>query len=127
MAEHCRQAPVVRQAGVGLLHSLSPAQARQVWVAPLQIGVVPEQSALARQDTQVPVVVRQRVVVPPHAEVLVLEHWRQAPLAWQAGVAPLQSASPAQARQRWVVVLQTGVVPLHCAFETQGTQVPVVV
>jgi hypothetical protein len=38
-------------------HSASPAQARQVCVAPLQIGVVPEQSPLARQVTQVPVVV----------------------------------------------------------------------
>jgi hypothetical protein len=35
--------------------------------------------------------------------------------------------SPAQARQVWVVVLHTGVVPPHCAFDVQGTQVPVLV
>ena len=35
--------------------------------------------------------------------------------------------SPAHARQVWVVVLQTGVVPPHWAFETHGTQAPVVV
>ena len=33
----------------------------------------------------------------------------------------------AHARQAWVAVLQTGAVPPHCAFEVQGTQVPLVV
>jgi hypothetical protein len=42
-------------------------------------------------------------------------------------VAPPHSVSPAQARQACVVVLHTGAVPLQVAFETQGTQVPVVV
>ena len=51
------------------------------------------------------------------------EHWRHAPLAWQAGVAPPHSLSLPQARQAWVVVLQTGVLPLHWAFEVHGTQV----
>jgi hypothetical protein len=42
-------------------------------------------------------------------------------------VAPGHSESPAHARQAWAVVLHTGVEPPHCAFEVQGTQLPVVV
>ena len=59
------------------------------------------------------------------ALALLAEHWPQAPEDWQAGAAPPHSPSLAQARQTWVVVLQTGVVAPHCAFEVQGTQVPV--
>jgi hypothetical protein len=62
-------------------------------------------------------------VVPPHALLLVAEHWPQAPPGWQAGVAPPQSPSAAHARQRCVAVLQTGVVPPHWAFATQATHV----
>jgi hypothetical protein len=58
---------------------------------------------------------------------LLAEHWPQAPDDSQAGVAPPHSPSLAQARQRCVAVLQTGVVVPHCAFDVQGTQVPVVV
>jgi hypothetical protein len=104
--------------------STSPAQARHACVAPLQIGVVPAQSALARHDTQVALVVKHRGVPPVQLVVLVAEHWPQAPPGWQAGVAPPQSLSPAQARQVCVAALQTGVAPPHWAFETQGTQVP---
>ena len=64
-------------------------------------------------------------MVPPHALLLVAEHWPQAPLASQAGVAPPHSPSPAQARQTCVVVLQTGVVPPQFAFDVHGTHVAV--
>jgi hypothetical protein len=61
------------------------------------------------------------------ALALLAEHWPQAPDDSQAGVAPPHSPSLAQARQTCVVVLHTGVVTPHCAFDVQGTQVPVVV
>ena len=38
-------------------HSLSPPQARHVWLAVLHTGVAPEQSLFTRHVTQVPVVV----------------------------------------------------------------------
>ena len=108
-------------------HCASLEQAPQTCVVPLQIGVVPEQSALLRQLTQVPLPVKQNGVVPVQALALVAEHWPQAPDDWQAGVAPPHSPSPLQARQAWVAVLHTGAVPLHWAFDTQGTHVPVAV
>jgi hypothetical protein len=60
---------------------VSPAQARHTCVAVLQTGVVPEQLAFDRHDTQVPVVVKQRGVAPAQAVVLVAEHCPHAPLA----------------------------------------------
>jgi hypothetical protein len=54
LAEHWPQAPEPWQAGVAPPHSPSPVHARQVWKARSHTGVVPEQSALARQRTQVP-------------------------------------------------------------------------
>jgi hypothetical protein len=54
LAEHWPQDPELWQAGVAPPHSLSPAQARQVWKAMSQTGAAPEQSASARQRTQVP-------------------------------------------------------------------------
>jgi hypothetical protein len=53
-AEHWPHEPEPWQAGVAPWHSLSPVQARQVWKATSQTGVEPEQSASARQRTQVP-------------------------------------------------------------------------
>ena len=53
-AEHWPHAPDDSQAGAAPPHSLSPEQARQVWKAKSQTGAVPEQSASARQRTQVP-------------------------------------------------------------------------
>jgi hypothetical protein len=76
------------------------------------------------QGTQVPVVVRQTGVAPPHRDTLVAEHCSHAPEGWQAGVAPPQSPSAAHDRQAWVAVLQTGVVPPHWALDVHGTQVP---
>jgi len=54
VAEHWPQAPDGWQAGVAPPHSPSPAQARQVWVATLQIGVVLPHSAFDRHGTQTP-------------------------------------------------------------------------
>jgi hypothetical protein len=124
VAEHWPQAPEDSQAGVEPPHSLSPAQARQTWVAVLQTGLVPPHSALLMQLTQVPLGTSQAGVVPVHLVVLVAEQIPQAPEAWQAGVAPLQSASPAQPRQVWLLPSQTGVVPEQSAFARQRTQVP---
>jgi hypothetical protein len=123
-AEHWPQAPPGWQAGVMPPHSLSPAQARHARNAGSQMGVAPEQSASARQPTQVPFVVWQTGVAPVHWLTLPSEHWPQAPVVWHAGVAPPQSTSPAHARQTWIVVLQTGTVPPQCALDVHGTQTP---
>jgi len=66
VAEHWPQAPDAWQAGVAPLQSLSPPQARQAWVPPSQIGVVPPQFAFVRQATQTlgDALVRQYGVAP---------------------------------------------------------------
>ena len=112
---------------------------------PSQIGVAPEQSALATQRTQVPEPTSQTGVAPVHATALPAEHWPHRPLDWQAGVAPPHSLSPPQARQvrnagsqigvvppqsaltrhptqAFVLVLQTGVTPEQCALDRHCTQ-----
>jgi hypothetical protein len=96
-----------------------------VWLLPSQIGVEPEQSALARQVTQVPAVVRQSGVPPVQRSELPAEHWPHAPPGWQAGVAPLHSLSPLQARQLCDAGSQTGVAPAQSLLTRQGTQLPV--
>ena len=123
-SEHWPQAPEGWQAGVAPLQSLSPAQARQVWVVVLQTGVLPPHWAFETQATQLPPLVSQTGVAPLHWFALVAEHWPQAPQGSHAGVPPPHSPSPPQARQACVAVLQIGLLPLHCAFERQGTQVP---
>jgi hypothetical protein len=60
-------------------HSLSAPQARQVWLARLQTGVLPPHCAFETHGTQVPLPVLQTGVAPPQAEALVAEHWAQAP------------------------------------------------
>jgi hypothetical protein len=128
VAEHWPQAPPGWQAGVALGHSLSAPQARQACVVVLQTGVAPPHWAFEVHGTQVALGTSQTGVAPEHAVALVAEHWPQAPVVRQAGVAgdPLWHwLSFEQAWQAWVVVLQMGAVPPHCAFETQGTQVPV--
>jgi hypothetical protein len=77
--EHCPHAPLGWQAGVAPPHWLSVVHAWHTCVAPLHTGVVPEQSALATQRTQVPAEVRQTGVAPEQAVALVAEHWPQAP------------------------------------------------
>jgi hypothetical protein len=87
--------------------------------------VVPEQSAFARQVTQVPAVVRQSGVAPVQRSELPAEHWPQVPPGWQAGVAPPHSLSPLHARQLCDAGSQTGVAPAQSALTRHGTQVPV--
>jgi hypothetical protein len=50
-----------------------------VCVVPLQMGVVPLQSAFAVQRTHVPVVVSHTGVPPPQAIEFPDEHWPHAP------------------------------------------------
>ena len=125
VAEQMPQAPEAWQAGVAPVpQSPSPEQPRQVWVPPSQIGVVPLQSALARQRTHLPAPVSQSGVAPVHCVLLLAEHWPQAPEPSQAGVAPPHSVSPEQARQVWKAKSQTGVDPPQSASAVQRTQVP---
>ena len=126
-SEHSPQAPVGWQAGVAPPHSPSTAQERQVCVPRLQTGVVPPHWAFEMHGTQVAVVTSHAGVAPTHLIVFVAEQIPQAPLAWHAGVAPPHSPSAAQARQMCVAMPQTGVAPPHWVFDTQGTQLPVVV
>jgi hypothetical protein len=125
VAEQTPQAPEGWQAGVAPPpQSPSPAHPRQVWLPGSQTGLVPEQSASARQVTQVPLVVRQSGVAPVQRSELPAEHCPQAPAGWQAGVAPPHSLSPLQERQVFIIGSQTGVAPPHSASVTQGTQTP---
>jgi hypothetical protein len=96
-----------------------------VCVVASHTGAAPPQSPLLMHATHTPVDISQSGVPPVHRVRFVAEHCVHAPVAKHAGVAPPHSASPPQARQACVVVLQTGAVPPHCAFETQGTHVPV--
>jgi hypothetical protein len=90
----------------------------------LHTGALPPQSVFPRHPTQIPVVVRQSGVEPPHAPTFAAEHWPHAPDGSQAGVVPPHSPSPEHPRHVWVVVLHTGAEPPQSPFETQATQVP---
>ena len=80
VAEQTPQAPDGWQAGVAPPpQSPSPPQPRQVWLVGSQTGVVPEQSALARQATHVPVAAKQRGVPPVQRSELPAEHCPHAP------------------------------------------------
>jgi hypothetical protein len=80
VAEQTPQAPDGWQAGVAPPpQSPSPPQPRQVWLVGSQTGVVPEQSALARHATQLPLAVKQSGVPPVHRSELPAEHWPQVP------------------------------------------------
>jgi hypothetical protein len=134
---HWTQAPLVAQAGApGLTQSALLVQARQVSVAVLQTGVVPEQLPLPVHCTQEPA----RLPVAAHTGVAGARAWhssglrplvqaRQAcVLVLQNGVVPEQSVLATQRTQVLLVVSQTGVaVPAQCAFEVQATQAPVAV
>jgi hypothetical protein len=80
VAEQIPQAPPGWHAGVAPPQSPSPAHARQLWVARLQIGVAPPHCALLTHGTQVPEGAWQTGVAPPQMAALVAEHWPQAPL-----------------------------------------------
>jgi hypothetical protein len=126
-AEHWPHAPDGSQAGVAPPHSPSPPQARHVCVAPLQMGVVPLQSAFAVQRTHTPAVVSHTGVPPVHFVVLPAEHWPHAPDGSHAGVVPPHSPSPPQARQVRNAGSQMGVEPAQSPFARQPTHVFVVV
>ena len=98
-------------------------QPTQALVAVLHTGVAPEQLALVRHWTQVALLVLQTGVAPPHRPTLVAEQAPQAPEAWQAGAEAGQSASALQARQLCVVPSQVGAVPLQLDEVRQATQV----
>jgi hypothetical protein len=126
VAEQTLQLPLGWHAGVAPLpQSASPAQGRHVWVPPSQTGVVPEQSASARQATQLPACAWHSGVTPVQRSELPAEHWPQVPPGWQAGVAPEHSLSPLHARQLCSTGSQTGVAPPHSLSSMHGTHVPV--
>jgi hypothetical protein len=92
VAEHCLQAPEAWQAGADadITHSLSPPQARHARNDGSHTGVVPPQSALARQPTQTLVVVLQTGVAPEQLELD--RHWTHVAFeVSQMGVVPLHS------------------------------------
>jgi hypothetical protein len=132
LSVHCTQAPLLAQAVWPAKPAQSPAapQPRHVFVAVVQMGVVPEQVALVRHWTHLLVVVLQTEVLPVHLVLLLAVHWTQAPPAAHAtrfaSFNPAQSLSPAQA---WHLSLlpHIGVVPLQLAAEVHWTQVLVVV
>jgi hypothetical protein len=125
VAEQTPQAPLGWQAGVAPPpQSVSPVQARQVWVVVLQTGVVPPHTAFETQGTHVPLAVLQTGVAAVHFVALPLEHWPQAPPGWQAGKEPPQSLSLAQAWHVWRMGSQTGVAPAQSLLTRQVTQVP---
>ena len=125
VAEQTPQAPEGWQAGVAPPpQSPSPPQPRQVWFVGSHTGVVPEQSAFARQETQVPVAAKQSGVAPVQRSEFPAEHWPQEPAGWHAGVAPPHSLSPLQARQLCIIWSQTGVAPGQSLSARQGTQTP---
>jgi hypothetical protein len=98
---------------------------RQECVVPSHTGVVPAQSAAARQPTHAPVAVAHTGVAPTHAVLFVGEQAPQAPFAWQAGDTPPHSPSAAHARHACVPWSQMGVAPLQVEAVRQPTHVPV--
>ncbi len=87
------------QTGVVPPQSALATQPTQLFVAVLQTGVAPEQLALVKHWTQVAVAVLQMGVEPPHRPMLLAEQAPHAPEDWQAGAEPGQSASAVHARQ----------------------------
>jgi hypothetical protein len=78
-SEHSPHAPLVWQAGVAPLHSLSPAHARHVCVAALHTGATPPHWALVTHGTQVADATSHTGVAPEHKVALVAEQTPQAP------------------------------------------------
>jgi len=109
--------------GVEPPQSALARQPTQVFVLVLHTGVAPEQLLLLRHWTQVAVDVSQMGVEPPQRPMLVAEQAPQAPLDWQAGAGAGHCESAAQARQVWVDVSQTGVVPAQFPSDRQATHV----
>jgi hypothetical protein len=110
-----------------------PSQSAFVWhgtqvcVVVSHVGVIPAQSELNSQSTQVPVGKSHTSEAPLHAVPFVWEHWPHAPQTSHAGVVGVlvQSASDPQATQAPPV--QIGVSPPQFAALTHCTQVLAVV
>ena len=108
------------------VHSLSAVHARQVFVAVLHTGVVPEQSVFAVHCTHAP--------AAEHAgrAALFAAHWMEAvqavqtSAAEQIGVAPAHVALVVHPTHLFVVVLQTGVAPEQVVLSVHCTHAPVV-
>jgi hypothetical protein len=113
----------VLQNGVVPPQSLLLTQATQVSVDGLQNGVLPPHWLSLRHPTQVFDVVLQTGVLPPQV-LLLTQATQMFVVVLQTGVLPLQVLLLRQATQVFVVVLQTGVLPLHCPSTTHATQVP---
>ena len=127
LSVHCTHVPAVEHAGVVALfaaHWLAAVQAAQVFAA-VQIGVAVVHVALARQPTQVFVVVSQ--TEEPAAQVELSMHWIHAPAAEQtARVGSARVAHWLEAAQTaHVPAVQSGAVAGHVALVVQPTQVPV--
>jgi hypothetical protein len=117
--------PEVTQAGPEGLPTQSAlvAHAWHMCEVVLHTGVVPAQSVLNSQWTQVPVGKSHTAVPPVHWAPLVDEHCPHAPHTSHAGVdgVAVQSLSAAQALH--VPALQMGVSPPQSVFERQPVQV----
>jgi hypothetical protein len=115
-------------AGSGQLGAPSATQPTQVFVVAEQTGVVPPQSAFARQPTQTPPppLVSHRGVAAPQRLVSAGVQAAHAPVLRHTGNFGSQSALDAQARHVCAPVSQTGRVPRQSAFATHSTQVLVV-
>jgi hypothetical protein len=114
--------PVTHAGPPGLpMQSALSAQARQVWVVVLHVGVMPLQLELNSQPTHVPVGKSHTAVPPVHAVAFVDEHWPQAPHTSHAGVAPLHCESELQATHE--PLSQMGVSPPQSAPLRHWTQV----
>jgi hypothetical protein len=120
--------PLLAHAGPAALdaHSEFVVQGWQVWVATWQIGVMPAQSALVSQPTQLPDGVSQTLVAPVHWLLLVAEHWPHAPaccvfMGWHAGVGLEQFASVVHCWQ--TLFMHEGIEPPQSFTERHWTQV----
>jgi hypothetical protein len=120
---HSAQAPVGRQWPAGAAHSVAAAQARQVPVAVLQTGVVPEQSVLRTQPLHVLVAVSHTGVAPPQCELAVQATQRPAAQAGFAGSRAAHSPSLPQGTQ--APLAQIGLAAsAHWPEVSQSTQAP---
>ena len=98
-----------------------------MFVPVLHTGVMPLQSTLAVQRTQMPIAASHTGVPPTHAMAFVVEHCWHAPEGAQAGVVPPHSPSPPHARHVKNDGSQMGLPPAQSPFARQPTQVLVVV
>jgi hypothetical protein len=124
VAVQAAQAPVLRHTGNAGSQSALVPQARQVCVAPSQMGRTPEQFAKARQSTHVALATSQTFRAVAQTPGLPAPQAWQAPFAPQTGAAAPHSASVVHAWQVWLAPSQTGVAPEQSALATHATHLP---